>query len=466
MNPVLATTALVLSFLILVLASRQIGGLFARLHLPLISGFLFTGILVGPYVLGLLPVETGERLRFVDEISLAVIAFAAGSELYLKELRSRMGSIAWVTLGNVLAIPILCALALFWLSGALPFLQGMPVGARIVVSLLAGTILIARSPSSAIAIIGELRAKGPFTQMVLGVTMITDVLVIALFAINSSAVDAVLTGLPFSVRFLLVLGLEFALEILIGYALGRAIQALLARHTHHMIKSVVLLVMGYAVFVLTGFVRELSAHYLPFELLFEPLLICLIASFVVANYTPYRMEFMKILEEVSPPIYVIFFTLTGASLALDVLVETWPIALALFGVRLLGIFIGSFAGGVVARDPMVHNRLSWMTFITQAGVGLGLAKEVAVEYPEWGGAFATLVISVIVVSQLVGPPLFKWAINHVGEAHTPRARHRRRRRGTLRHYLWPGGAIVGSGPTAQDPRLAHRNRFAPGGSPP
>ncbi|MCB0050841.1 MAG: hypothetical protein KDE24_15020, partial [Caldilinea sp.] len=110
-------------------------------------------------------------------------------------------------------------------------------------------------------------------------------------------------------------------------------------------------------------------------------------------------EFMRILEEVSPPIYVVFFTLTGASLALDVLAQTWPIAVALFLARLVAIYAGSFAGGVAARDPMPYNRMSWMTFITQAGVGLGLAKEVSVAYPEWGGSFATLVISVIVVSQ-------------------------------------------------------------------
>jgi Trk K+ transport system NAD-binding subunit len=59
-----------------------------------------------------------------------------------------------------------------------------------------------------------------------------------------------------------------------------------------------------------------------------------------------------------------------------------------------------------------------MAYITQAGIGLGLAKEVAVEFPEWGTSFATLIIAIIVLNQLVGPPFFKWAINLVGEAHT------------------------------------------------
>ena len=50
-----------------------------------------------------------------------------------------------------------------------------------VVALFCGVIAIARSPSSAIAVVSEARSDGPFTQTVLGVTMVTDVAVIVLF---------------------------------------------------------------------------------------------------------------------------------------------------------------------------------------------------------------------------------------------------------------------------------------------
>ncbi len=58
-----------------------------------------------------------------------------------------------------------------------------------------------------------------------------------------------------------------------------------------------------------------------------------------------------------------------------------------------------------------------MPYVTQAGVGLGLAIEVSSEFPLWGGEFATIVIAVIVLNQFAGPPLFKWALNKVGESH-------------------------------------------------
>ncbi len=144
----------------------------------------------------------------------------------------------------------------------------------------------------------------------------------------------------------------------------------------------------------------------------------MIASFFVINWTPHRGQMHEILHNLGPTIYIVFFTLTGASLALDVLAKTWQIALALFFIRLLSIFIGSFTGGTIAGEPMKNNATSWMAYVTQAGVGLGLAKEVAVEFPQFGLDFATIMIAVIVLNQIAGPPLFKWVINFVKEAHS------------------------------------------------
>jgi Trk K+ transport system NAD-binding subunit/Kef-type K+ transport system membrane component KefB/mannitol/fructose-specific phosphotransferase system IIA component (Ntr-type) len=406
------------SFAVIALASKQIGQFFVKIHFPLISGFLFTGILTGPYVLNLISLEITENLRFVDEISLAVIAFAAGSELYIKDLRSRFKSIRWVTLGLVVCTFTIGSFAVFFLSGYIPFMQAMPVAGRIAVSLLAGAILVARSPSSAIAIVNELRAKGPFTQMVLGVTVIMDVVVITLFAANSSIADALMTGLNFNLNFIFLLLAELLAALALGYLLAKTLQFILYIDFGLKIKTVLVLLAGYGVYILSSLIHKASLARFSFEIHLEPLLICMIGSFLVTNYTRYRMEFSKILRDVGPPIYIAFFTLTGASLSLDILAQTWKIALVLFFVRCGAIFIGSFSGGVLAGDPMNYNRASWMSFITQAGVGLGLAKAVAVEFPQWGASFATVIIAVIVLNQIIGPPLFKKSIRLIGEDHS------------------------------------------------
>ncbi len=405
-------------FLIISLASKQIGAYFSKAKLPLISGFLFAGVIAGPFVLGLIPEAALRPLRFVDELSLAVIAFAAGSELYLKELRGQFKNITWVTIGLVVVTFSVGSTTVFLLAGYIPFMQAMPLTTRIAVSMLAGSILVARSPSSAIAIVNELRAKGPFTKTALGVTVIMDVVVIFLFAFNSSAADAILTNVGINLGFAGLLIFELALSLFAGWLLSKILLLILAAPVRQMVKNVLVLLTGYGIFLGSAFLRTTTHEYLPFEILLEPLLVGMIASFLITNYSQYRAEFHKVLHDVGPPIYVAFFTLTGASLALDILVQVWSIALILFVVRIIAIFLGSFTGGTIAGAPKQHNRLAWMAYITQAGVGLGLAKEVAVEFPEWGSAFATMIISVIVLNQIVGPPFFKWVINTVGEAHT------------------------------------------------
>ncbi|MFQ5683747.1 MAG: cation:proton antiporter [Candidatus Binatia bacterium] len=408
----------VAGFVVVVLASRQIGQYFTRAKLPRITGYLLAGILVGPFGLDVISTGAIAHLRFIDELALSLIAFAAGSELVLKELRSRFKSITWVTTGLVVSTFTLGSAAMFLLAGQIPFLQDMLPGSRIAVSILAGTILVARSPSSAVAVVKELRAKGPFTHTALGVTVIMDAVVIILFAINSEIAHGLLTRLNFNGGFVLLLAVELLISLACSYGLGRLIQLILSLRIHGTAKAGMTLLSGYGVFVLSVFLRTASYEALAFELVLEPLLICMIAGFMVANYGGYRDEFSQILEELTPLTFVAFFTLAGASLALDILIATWPIAIALFSVRLGSIFLGSFTGGMVAGDPMKQNRISWLAYVTQAGVGLGLAEEVAVEFPQWGATFATMMIAVIVLNQIVGPVLFKWAINRVGEGHT------------------------------------------------
>ena len=113
-----------------------------------------------------------------------------------------------------------------------------------------------------------------------------------------------------------------------------------------------------------------------------------------------------------------FFVLSGAGVELNIFIKVIGITFILFLFRLGSLMIGGFVGSKIAGDPPVFSRISWMPYVTQAGVGLGLATIVGSTFPGWGAVFATIVISVIVINQIVGPPFFKWAINIVGEGHT------------------------------------------------
>jgi Trk K+ transport system NAD-binding subunit len=114
---------------------------------------------------------------------------------------------------------------------------------------------------------------------------------------------------------------------------------------------------------------------------------------------------------------VVFFTLTGAKISLEVVASLWFITLSLFGIRLVSLFLAGYLGSIIGGDPPLFRRISGMAYVTQAGVAMGLASIIAAEYPGWGGDFATLLISVIVLNLIFGPLMFRWALNLAGEEH-------------------------------------------------
>lgn len=408
---------LFLGFLIVAVASNQIAKKFQQIKLPLITGLLIIGVLAGPFILGLVPSDSKIKLQFINDLSLAFIAFAAAAELYLKDLRGRIKSIKWMTFGQLVVTFVMSALAVYFLADHIHFMQDLSTEARIAAAILTATIFVARSPASAIAIINEVRAKGPFTQTAMGVTVLKDFLVIILFAICMSLANVLVKGSELNFGFLFIILAELASSFILGYLIGRIIIVILSFRIHNYAKTVYILALGYSVYLFYYFLKDFTAVQFGKEFLIEPLLICIIGSFIVTNYSRYRHEFIKLLHDVGPIIYVCFFTLAGASMSLDLLLKVWPIALLFFAIRLVSMMLGAYIGGNLAGDPPLYNRIGWMPYITQAGVGLGLATIVANNFPEWGQEFSTLIIAVIVINQFVGPPFFKWAINRVGESH-------------------------------------------------
>jgi len=70
---------------------------------------------------------------------------------------------------------------------------------------------------------------------------------------------------------------------------------------------------------------------------------------------------------------------------------------------------------MIAADRGPQRRLVWTGFIGQAGVSLGLAAIIRKSIPEIGMMISDLIVGGIVINQLVGPLLFRWALLRSGE---------------------------------------------------
>ena len=90
------------------------------------------------------------------------------------------------------------------------------------------------------------------------------------------------------------------------------------------------------------------------------------------------------------------------------------------GIRAFFIYAGGVFGGRLAGDPRAFTRVSGISFLTQAGVSLGLVKLVMDAFPTFGTDYATLLVATITINQIIGPVGFKIALSHVGETREAR----------------------------------------------
>jgi Kef-type K+ transport system membrane component KefB len=411
----------ILSFGFLLLASYLFAQVLARFHLPRITGYIIAGMLLGPSISGILSAQVIEELTLVDDLALTFIAFAAGGELRMSMLRERSRSIAFTLIVQVLVVLVGVSLTILALGSVLPLTAGKSIATTGAVALICGAIAVARSPSSAIAIISETKARGPFTEMVLGVTVAADVLTIFLFAVVLPLAEVLTTaGAKMDLSFLFGLTSEVAASVLFGVIVGRGIDAYLEKVREDM----TIFVLGLA-FLITR-VAASFATWLDSELNvsfhLEPMLICITAGFFVQNRSQNGETFLQVIDRSSMPIYAIFFSLSGAALKLEALEETWQLALLLVALRGIFMYAGAYLGGKLAADPVKFQRASGLGFLTQAGVSLGLVKIIADRVEGIGPGLATLLVATVAINQLIGPVAFKQALSYVGESHAAQRR--------------------------------------------
>jgi Kef-type K+ transport system membrane component KefB len=397
------------------LAAYILARLLVKLQLPLISGYIFAGVLAGPYVSGFLSVEMVERFRLIDDLALSFIALTAGGTLHMKAFQERGKAIALNILLITAAVFASVLLFIIFPGRFFVFTHQLTYVQLVAFAVLMGVIAIARSPSSAIAIISECRAKGLFTETVLGVTIVMDVLIIIFFTIALFISQLLLTsGGMMDFHAIMGLTLVILISMLLGAILGFCISWYIRRVGHDL--SLFLLVIAFAVTKMSLWLGHFMEVRFDVSLHLEPLLICMSAGFTVRNFSKVSNAFMVSLEQSALPIYVLFFSLAGASLNFEALGKCWMFAVCLALVRAIGIWGGTWFAGMIQKDPKINRQSAWMAYLTQAGVAIGLAQLVQRQAPEIGVYLTTVVLAVISINQIIGPITFKLALYRVGEA--------------------------------------------------
>ncbi|MDQ7053026.1 MAG: cation:proton antiporter [candidate division KSB1 bacterium] len=381
----------------ILLTAYFLGRFGTRFRLPKISGYILAGILFGPHLLNLLSHAEIDRLRLIDGLALALIALIAGGELKMKEIQKQLASILSVLVFQVTIVFIGISLTVLLFHNMLPVTRDLPLNTVIIVAIFLGVTAVAKSPATTIAIINEYRARGPMTDLVLGVTILKDVVVLLIFAVVMS-VSRMLAhpGQSFDATFLMKLVMEIGLSLSIGAGLGGLFIFYLKR-----IRTET------EVFLLLSVL--LVAEFAPLFHL-DALLLCIAAGFVVQNFSQQGKQFIEAIERSVLPVLVLFFAIAGAGLDLDALFNLWEFAIALVLLRLAFTWIGTYTGIRVVHGNKAVEKYGWTGFVAQAGVTLGMAILIERSFPDWGSELKTLIIAAITVNQVIGPVLFRYGL--------------------------------------------------------
>lgn len=387
----------------LMIGGALAGDLAQRLQLPRITGFIVIGMLLGPFVLALVSVGDLAELRPFEELALGLIALTAGGELRVASLAREWRLLAGVCAANGLGRLVATAAVLLAIQAFVPLLGTAEAGAMLAGAVLLAVISVAPSPATTIAVVTELRARGRLVDIVLGVTVLTDVLALLLFTVAFGAARGWSGGTGLALADVGHLLLGIALSLAIGAVLGIGLGLYLDRVRRH------------PELVVLGLV--LAAVELARASELEYLLLCMAAGFAVRNlFARAAHPFLAALERSSPPVYVVFFALVGAALDLGVFAAVWVAALVVAVLR--GALTWAATSGTAAllgaSEPV--RRWAWMGFIAQAGFSLGLAGRIAREFPDFGPQLAAVIIGGVVLNQLVGPVLWRRALVRSGEA--------------------------------------------------
>lgn len=385
------------------LAALFMGRLFALIGLPKLTGYLATGILAGPAVLGFLPAQTVSGMGLVNGVAIALIALTAGSEMDFRSMRPLLKSIAWISVIAVLGTAVVLGALTFLVRSELAFLAEMPLAEALVVSLVIGVVVVAQSPAVVVAIRAETGADGPVARTVLGVVVLADLVVIVLFAIVSSIAQAVLSGEANPGETAANVSWELFGSLGIGTLIG-GILALWMRIVGER---------GLDLFVLATclVVAEIARR-----LHLDPLLLMLGAGMFVENVARAGHRLRAAFEHASLPVYILFFTVAGASIHLDVLPRVAiPAAVLILG-RALGLWTGTHVAAKVAGAPESVQRWAGFGLMPQAGLAIALSLLFARTFPTFGEEAGALTLGIVAVNELVAPALMRWSLVRAGES--------------------------------------------------
>jgi len=388
-----------------------------NLKLPDVTAFLIAGILVGPYVLGALGVEglgfttmeEVEKVSILSNVALGFIAFDIGNEFRLAQLK-QIGKTATVigifqaVTATIFVDIALIALHFLFLKDVLPLPAAITLGA----------IAAATAPAATLMVVRQYKAKGPLTDLLLPIVALDDAVGLVVFAVSFGIAQAMLSGnlnvVSVIVNPLIEIVGSLVLGSIMGYLLTQ-VEKLFYSNTNRLSMTIGFVLMTIA---LSSLEFELGGGV---KIGFSSLLVCMMLGTIFCNLSEYSVDIMQRSSKWTSPLYAVFFVISGAELELSVF--AYPLIILVGVVYILVRCLGKYFGARWSCDWMhtskTVRKYLGITLFPQAGVALGMVVSAQELGTEMGSLIRNIILFSVMVYELVGPLMTKWALGKAGE---------------------------------------------------
>lgn len=395
-----------LTALAFIFLGALIGGrLASAFHIPRVTGYLMTGLLLGPsfahltHLPVLLPPEVLLDLQPLSEMALALILMHIGGLFEISHLdrwrhRILLFSGSEILLTFALVVGAVLTVNLTILQKSVP---GMSLWqTSFTFALFLGIIAVATAPAATLMVIREYEADGPVTSVVLTLVGFNNLVSVLGFTILAHIFISPGETLG-------VLVMRMGGPVLVGAAMGFAL-SVWAQRLELPSENKILMFGGIAVNI--AICRMLQI---------DPLMASLILGMTLANSCPRWHRLQSDIREVDYLLYVIFFVLAGANLHIETLTHIGLLGVAYVIARTVGKYLGATIGARLGAFGPNERSYVGLTLMAQAGVAIGLASQLSHHWPVGGKLLETVVLGSVVVFELMGPLAVRHGLVRSGE---------------------------------------------------
>ena len=363
-----------------------------KIKFPNVTGYIIIGLIAGPYCLKILTLEAIEQLSIIPDIALGFIAFSIGAEFkmsYLKKVGKSPVIIAVTeAVGAVLAVDFILIIT----------------GNDTDFSLVLGAIAAATAPAATLMVVRQYKAKGPVTDTLLPVVAIDDAVALMCFGLSVALAKSISSMGDTSMSETLIAPvIEIGGALLFGAVLGVILKFLTAWYTGRGSRLTVAVAM---VFLCIGISNMLGL---------SALLACMVMSAVFTNISEASDEVFKYVDRITPPIFLLFFFISGAELDITILPTVGLIGVLYVLFRVIGKVLGASLGAKISKANRTVTKYLGFTLLPQAGVAIGLAGMATKIVPAYGYKIQTVVLCGTVIYELIGPVVTKLVLIKAGE---------------------------------------------------